>query len=672
MSPSKSLSVVPTRVRPYQGRAKIARPSPAGTMQAADPVERSARSSSRWVPRLGLIRGTSSSSTTSSGRSRSAQTPVALTTLSAATSIRSPDSASTKATPLARPLLRDQLGHLGPVQHHRAEPLGLAEDGEDEADVVGLAVVEEVGVVGVARLERGDHLEQLLAVDRPVAVGRPVELLVLLLRGAHLATAAADPRRRHHVVHVEADPDFAVAAVLAERGDEERRRVDQVGRELDHQLALEQRLANQAEVEVLEVAEAAVDHLRGAARGADRVVAALEQRDRVAAGGGVERDPGAGDPAADHDDLEALARRSPRSRLGARDHRRAPSDAITVGTPSPGRPAAAAAALSPGAAPEVEEADEALALAEPDRAPPRLAAQDRGRPPVAGEAAGVGGEQDDVGGDRGRVQVLLVLDRVALEHGGDDDQRRRAVELGGALGAGGLLQRGERLRPEDAEAPGRGQVVVGRPPRQLEQRLELLAIERLGARTPCGCGGCGSPSRRPSAHRISRLPAEAATEEEDAAEGQAAGADPDPDRGQRMRAPGARSSLRTRQRRSFRFGALAVVGVTGIGGPGVAAGGVSGADPPDAARSRPEPPLLEGERALGGVGASGVGDDGAGEVSSGLVGAGFGFGARGGTGEIGNDLPATAGRTWAVTQTGVWLLEEEYLKWPSESWRASR
>ena len=35
MSPSKSLSVVPIRVRPYQGRAKIARPSPAGTMQAA-------------------------------------------------------------------------------------------------------------------------------------------------------------------------------------------------------------------------------------------------------------------------------------------------------------------------------------------------------------------------------------------------------------------------------------------------------------------------------------------------------------------------------------------------------------------------------------------------------------------------------------------------------------
>ena len=86
------------------------------------------RSISRWVPRLGLIRGTSSSSITSSGRIRSAKTPVALTTLSASTSIRSPDSASTKATPAARPFVGEHLGHLGAVQHHRAEALGLAED----------------------------------------------------------------------------------------------------------------------------------------------------------------------------------------------------------------------------------------------------------------------------------------------------------------------------------------------------------------------------------------------------------------------------------------------------------------------------------------------------------------------------------------------------------------
>jgi hypothetical protein len=80
-----------------------------------------------------------------------------------------------------------------------------------------------------------------------------------------------------------------------------------VGRELDHQLALEQRLADEAEVEVLQVSQPAVDHLRGAARGAERVVLALEQRHRITARGRVEGDPGAGDAAADHHDLEPLA-----------------------------------------------------------------------------------------------------------------------------------------------------------------------------------------------------------------------------------------------------------------------------------------------------------------------------------------------------------------------------
>ena len=102
-----------------------------------------------------------------------------------------------------------------------------------------------------------------------------------------------------------------------------------------------------------------------------------------------------------------------------------------------------------------------------------------GGAPVAGEAAGVGGEQDDVGGDRGRVQVLLVLDGVAAEGAGDDDQGRGAVELGGALLAGGLLQARQGGRADDAEAPGNGEVVVRRPARQLQQLLDLPARQRL-------------------------------------------------------------------------------------------------------------------------------------------------------------------------------------------------
>jgi hypothetical protein len=77
---------------------------------------------------------------------------------------------------------------------------------------------------------------------------------------------------------------------------------------------------HQPEVEVLQVAQAAVDELARAARGAGRVVGTLQQRDAVAARRGVERDAGAGDAAADDDDVElVLAER--RESLAAHDHR---------------------------------------------------------------------------------------------------------------------------------------------------------------------------------------------------------------------------------------------------------------------------------------------------------------------------------------------------------------
>jgi hypothetical protein len=79
--------------------------------------------------------------------------------------------------------------------------------------------------------------------------------------------------------------------------------------------------SNEAQVEVLQVAQPAVDELARPRRGADRVVAALDQGDRVAAARGVEGDAGAGDPAADHEHVERLARQRLEGR-GARDHSR--------------------------------------------------------------------------------------------------------------------------------------------------------------------------------------------------------------------------------------------------------------------------------------------------------------------------------------------------------------
>ena len=153
---------------------------------------------------------------------------------------------------------------------------------------------------------------------------------------------AAARARGHHVVEVEAHADHAVGPRAVEGGDDEGQRPDEVRREPDHELALEQRLAHEAQVEVLQVAQAAVDELARAARGAGGVVGLLDERDRVAARGRVERDAGAGDPAAHDDHVEALgAQRG--DGVGAGDHPgilakapRAPPPARAPGAP-PGR-----------------------------------------------------------------------------------------------------------------------------------------------------------------------------------------------------------------------------------------------------------------------------------------------------------------------------------------------
>ena len=109
-----------------------------------------------------------------------------------------PTRPSTQATPVADPSPVEQPGDLGPVEADRAEALGLAEDRQHEADVVGLAVVEQVGLARVAIGERRDQLGDLLAGDRAVAVGRPV---VVARRSAGRARGAtsrpgSSPSRR--------------------------------------------------------------------------------------------------------------------------------------------------------------------------------------------------------------------------------------------------------------------------------------------------------------------------------------------------------------------------------------------------------------------------------------------------------------------------------------------
>ena len=83
--------------------------------------------------------------------------------------------------------------------------------------------------------------------------------------------------------------------------------LDQVRGERGHrQFALVQRLRDEPELQLLQVAQAAVEHLGGAGGRARREIAGLDQRHLEPAGRRVERRSAADDAAADHDQVELL------------------------------------------------------------------------------------------------------------------------------------------------------------------------------------------------------------------------------------------------------------------------------------------------------------------------------------------------------------------------------
>ena len=84
-------------------------------------------------------------------------------------------------------------------------------------------------------------------------------------------------------------------------------------------LALDQRLANEAELVIFEIAQAAVDELARARRRSLRKIVLLEQQRRKTAARGVARDAGAVDAAADDDEVEARRGRSCAAALFCRD-----------------------------------------------------------------------------------------------------------------------------------------------------------------------------------------------------------------------------------------------------------------------------------------------------------------------------------------------------------------
>ena len=123
-----------------------------------------------------------------------------------------------------------------------------------------------------------------------------------------LAQGAAGAEREQRVV--EQDSRAGVRALphpMPQRIDE-RHRLHQVRAEPgQHQVPFPQGFAYQPELQLLEVAQAAVDQLAGSAARAGRPVPRLQQRRGKPARDGVERASGADDPAADDEHVERLA-----------------------------------------------------------------------------------------------------------------------------------------------------------------------------------------------------------------------------------------------------------------------------------------------------------------------------------------------------------------------------
>ena len=125
----------------------------------------------------------------------------------------------------------------------------------------------------------------------------------------HLLGARDGPAAAHRVVEGQARGDVGALPDRVLEGVEEGDRLDQVRRDPgEHELALLERLADEPEVELLEVAHPSVEELARARRGPRGEVPLLDERHLQAARRGVEGDPGAGDATPDDEDVEVLAR----------------------------------------------------------------------------------------------------------------------------------------------------------------------------------------------------------------------------------------------------------------------------------------------------------------------------------------------------------------------------
>jgi hypothetical protein len=193
------------------------------------------------------------------------------------------------------------------VDAHAGHAPALAQEPDDRRARGDSGAVGGRGAGGGERMPRVVDLRVpvLDGADQRVRIERrrdPQGLALGQVSVAPQALVAAElVVEQHPGADVEALPD-----PLGER-EHERHRPHEMRRDhVEQQRALAQRLAHEPELLLLEVAEAAVDQLAGARRGAGGEVTRLDERHRQAARGGVERAARARRAAADDEDVERL------------------------------------------------------------------------------------------------------------------------------------------------------------------------------------------------------------------------------------------------------------------------------------------------------------------------------------------------------------------------------
>ena len=161
----------------------------------------------------------------------------------------------------------------------------------------------------LGRVEGGQH-DQTGVVDAAVGIFEAAPEQPRLQRRAgrvageiESAGAGQEPPPTEMVVDEEAEAQEPGRTQAGVMGQDEAQRLDQMGRGAPQHLALDQRLVDEAELVILEIAQAAVDQFGRPRGGAARQIVHLAEMDREPAPGRVAGDAASVDAAADHGEI---------------------------------------------------------------------------------------------------------------------------------------------------------------------------------------------------------------------------------------------------------------------------------------------------------------------------------------------------------------------------------